>query len=62
MFGDLYGPDVNLAARLVEAADPSTAIVSEQVRSDATGFGFDPLPPLTLKGFSQQSRAYRLRK
>ena len=60
VFGDLYGPDVNLAARLVDAADPSTAIVSEQVRSAASGFRFDLLPPLTLKGFSQQSTAYRL--
>jgi adenylate cyclase len=62
VFGDLYGPDVNLAARLVEAADPSTAIVSEQVRSAATGFRFDVLPPLTLKGFSQQRTAFQLRR
>ncbi len=60
VFGDLYGPDVNLAARLVDAAEPSTAVVSERVRSAVRGFGFAPLPPLTLKGFSEPTTAYRI--
>ena len=45
IFGDVYGPDVNLAARLVAVADPSTVVVSEQVRADFAGrFRFELLP------------------
>lgn len=60
VFGDLYGPDVNLAARLVVAADPSTAIVSESVAASAPGFRFEPLSPLEVKGFADPVTAYRL--
>ncbi len=60
VFGDVYGHDVNLAARLVEAADPSTVVVSEQVRSAAGGFRYELLPPLALKGFAQPTTAYRV--
>ena len=46
IFGDVYGPDVNLAARLVAVADPSNVVVSEQVRTDSVGpFRFEPLSP-----------------
>jgi len=62
VFGDLYGPDVNLAARLVGVADPSTAVVSEQVRSVTSGFQFELLPPLALKGFPDQTTAYRVHR
>jgi class 3 adenylate cyclase len=62
VFGDLYGPDVNLAARLVEAAEPSTALASERVRTDSDGVRFERLPPLRLKGFTNPTTAYRLRR
>jgi len=62
VFGDLYGPDVNLASRLVGAADPSTAVVSDRVRAAADGFGFEPLPPLTLKGFPEPVTAYKVER
>jgi adenylate cyclase len=63
VFGDLYGSDVNLAARLVGAADPSTAVVSESVRAaQSDGFRFERLPPLTLKGFAEPTTAYRLER
>jgi adenylate cyclase len=63
VFGDLYGPDVNLAARLVGAADPSKAVVSESVRAaQSAGFRFERLPPLTLKGFAEPTTAYRLER
>ena len=63
VFGDLYGPDVNLAARLVGAAEPSTAVVSESVRAaQIDGFRFARLPPLTLKGFAEPTTAYRLER
>jgi adenylate cyclase len=61
VFGDLYGPDVNLASRLVDVAEPSTAVVSEQVRGGQSGrFRFEELPPLTLKGFVGPTTAYRI--
>jgi adenylate cyclase len=62
VFGDLYGPDVNLAARLVAAAEPGTVLVSEQVRSGCRTLKFDELPPLDLKGFSSPVIAYRVRQ
>lgn len=62
--GDLYGPDVNLAARLVSAADPATVVVSDDVRMGAleSGLEFDPLPPLSLKGIPTPVTAYRVRR
>jgi adenylate cyclase len=61
VFGDLYGPDVNLASRLVDVAEPSTAVVSEQVRGGQSGrFRFEELPPLTLKGVVGPTTAYRI--
>ena len=62
VFGDLYGPEVNLAARLVAVAEPSTAVVSEQVRSGTSGFQFELLPPLPLKGFPDLTTAYRIHR
>jgi adenylate cyclase len=62
VFGDLYGPDVNLAARLVEAAEPSTALASEHVRAGSSGIRFERLLPLTLKGFANQTTAYRIER
>lgn len=60
VFGDLYGPDVNLASRLVTAAEPSTAVVSERVRMGSSSFRFEELPPLTLKGLVGPTTAYRI--
>ncbi len=60
VFGDLYGPDVNLAARLVAATDPSTAIVSESVAASTLGFRFEPLAALDVKGLADPVTAYRL--
>jgi adenylate cyclase len=63
VFGDMYGPDVNLAARLVAVAEPGSAVVSEQVENAvADGFTFAALPPLALKGFSAPVRAYRMHR
>jgi adenylate cyclase len=62
VLGDLYGPDVNLAARLVDVAEPSTAVASEQVRRDASGVRFERLPPLRLKGLAKPTTAYRLER
>jgi adenylate cyclase len=62
VFGDLYGPDVNLASRLVGVAEPSTAVVSDRVHAAASGFHFDRLPPLTLKGIAEPTTAYRMQR
>ncbi len=61
VFGDVYGPDVNLAARLVGSAGSSMVVVSESVRDQcADDFRFEPLDPLILKGFATPVTAYRL--
>jgi adenylate cyclase len=60
VFGDVCGPDVNLASRLVDVAERSTAVVSERVRAGSNGFLFEELPPLTLKGFAGPTTAYRI--
>jgi adenylate cyclase len=60
VFGDLYGPDVNLASRLVGAADPGSVVVSKQTRDSVSGFTFDVVPGLILKGFPNPTTAYRL--
>jgi adenylate cyclase len=54
LYGDYYGETVNLAARLVNQAAPSTLLVSENVRDGAgRGLDFEALQPLVLKGFSE---------
>jgi adenylate cyclase len=60
VFGDLYGPDVNLAARLVTVAEPKTVVVSHRTREGAPGFLFDVLPPRPLKGFPDSITPYLL--
>jgi adenylate cyclase len=54
LYGDYYGETVNLAARLVNAADPSSVVVSASVRDRAgDGFSVEPLPERELKGFGE---------
>jgi adenylate cyclase len=54
VFGDVYGPVVNLAARLVDVAEPSTVLVSDSiVRACESAFRFERLGPLDLKGIAQ---------
>lgn len=62
VFGDIYGTEVNLAARLVDAAEPSTVLVSEGIRVEcASEFDFEPLPPLSLRGIAAPVAAARMR-
>jgi class 3 adenylate cyclase len=59
--GDYYGETVNLAARLVDAAEPSTIVVSESVARRADdSFTFDLLPARDLKGFGEPVALYRV--
>jgi adenylate cyclase len=60
VFGDLYGPDVNLAARLVAVAEPDTVVVSRRTRDGAPDFHFDALPARPLKGFPDPITSYKL--
>ena len=58
--GDYYGGTVNLAARLVRAADPGAIVVSEAVRAEAPAFAFTRLELGPLKGFPGPVPAFRL--
>lgn len=52
-FGDVFGPDVNLAARLTDIADPSTVLVDEStaaVLSADPRFVLEPRPARRLAG------------
>jgi adenylate cyclase len=61
VLGDLFGPDVNLAARLADAAAPSCVLVSESVHASCAGlFSFEFAGTLSLKGFEGSVPAYRL--
>jgi len=63
LYGDYYGETVNLAARLVDAAEPSTIAVSESVRQRAgDGFTFDDVPARALKGFGDPVAFHHARR
>lgn len=55
------GDEVNLAARLMEAAAPGEILVSEVVQKEAQRwFTFAPRPTLTLKGKAEAQRGFAL--
>jgi adenylate cyclase len=60
VMGDLKGPDVNLAARLVAVAEPATVAVSQRTCESADEFDFEAIPARTLKGFSDPVTSYKL--
>lgn len=52
--GDIYGPTVNLAARLTALADPGTVLVDQltaNVLADDERFILIPQPPQSVRGF-----------
>lgn len=58
---DVMGDDVNLAARLMQAAEPGEVLVSEAVRVVANKTcTWEALPPLQVKGKTQPISVYRL--
>lgn len=60
-YGDYFGDVVNLAARLVALARPSTVVVSAAVADSCERtFAFERLPPQALKGFHAPPVTYRL--
>jgi adenylate cyclase len=56
--GDYFGDVVNLAARLVAVAEPSTVLVSSDLpQRVGDAFAFVSLPPIDLKGLPRTERA-----
>jgi adenylate cyclase len=56
--GDLFGPTVNLASRLVNIARPGTVLISEDLATqlqDAPDFTLRALRPLRLKGIGRSN-------
>ncbi|MDT4920401.1 MAG: hypothetical protein QOI15_1303 [Pseudonocardiales bacterium] len=60
--GDYYGNPVNLAARLVAAAEPGEILLSGDVHAELPDSATVATEPLTLRGFDQPVQAYVLRK
>jgi len=58
-----YGSDINLAARLQQAADPGQILVGTGTyRLTRFAFDFEATEPMELKGFPQPVVAYSVRK
>jgi class 3 adenylate cyclase len=60
--GDYFGNPVNLAARLVAAAEPGQILVSSDLHGELAGWPMDAVAPLMLRGFSEPVQAYCLRR
>jgi class 3 adenylate cyclase len=63
LYGDYYGETVNLAARLVRAAEPSSVVASQSVAEHVQdGFRFEPMSLSSLKGFDEAVTAFRVNR
>ena len=49
----VIGSEVNIAARLMSRAEPGQILVSPHVAEIASGFSFEKLPPIQLKGIEK---------
>jgi adenylate cyclase len=63
--GDVYGPVVNLAARLLAGAEPGTLVVGDPLDAVAAtidGVAITPLPAQELKGFDEPQPVWAVRR
>jgi class 3 adenylate cyclase len=60
--GDYYGNPVNLAARLVAAAEPGEILLSADLHAELPESASVATEPLALRGFADPVQAYVLRK
>lgn len=63
--GDVYGDDVNLAARIQAVAEPGQVVVSEAIARQLRrrrAFAFDPLGARSVKGLSEPVVLYAARR
>jgi class 3 adenylate cyclase len=60
--GDYYGNPVNLAARLVAAAEPGEILLSADLHAELPDSASVATEPLALRGFADPVQAYVLRK
>lgn len=58
--GDVYGPTVNLASRIVDAAVPGEVLVNEAVTRAAPQLRFEAAGRRQLKGFAEPVRLWSL--
>ena len=59
-FGDIYGPVVNIAARLVAIASPGEVLVTAPIAERAEEFSFETQVPRRLKGIAEPVEHSRL--
>jgi class 3 adenylate cyclase len=58
--GDYFGVPVNLAARLVAAAEPGQILAAQSVRDALPDQPARALEPIALKGFDRPQPVYQL--
>ena len=58
--GDYYGSVVNLAARLVDLAEPGEVLLSGAAAAAASSDDVESLEPVEVKGFAEPVAAFRL--
>jgi class 3 adenylate cyclase len=59
--GDYYGSVVNLAARLVDLAEPGEVLLSGAAAAAAPSDEVEPMDPVEVKGFPDPVASFRLR-